>query len=74
VLRVVFLLEREVGLGLATLRDDYMGPLVLVMELFILLEAEEVDFLSLEEASAELEDERDPCICVFIILTNNIDM
>ena len=73
-LRTVFLLEREVGFGLAILRDDYMVPRELVMEFFILLEVEEEDFLSREEPSAELEADRPPCICVFIILTNNIDI
>lgn len=73
-MRGVFLLEREDGFGLLILRDDSMVAEELVMEFLSLFEVEEFDFLSLEDAYAELEVERPPCICVFIILTNNIDI
>ena len=72
-MRLVFLLELEVGFDRAGLMEE-SRQLVLVMELFILLlNPEEADFFNLEDASAELDVDRPPICCwaFFIILTNN---
>lgn len=57
-MRLFFLLDLEVCLGLVGLMED-SRQFRLVTELFILLaKPEEADFLSLEEASAELDVDR----------------